>query len=82
PIPDGFTLKQVRIVKKASGYFTMLSLQCDVQIPDAMPHGHPIGIDLGLEKFLATSDGELIARPRFFDSLHQVFLHHTVMTAW
>ena len=71
PIPDGFTLKQVRIVKKASGYFTMLSLQCDVQIPDAMPHGHPIGIDLGLEKFLATSDGELIARPRFFDSLHR-----------
>ncbi|MFP5271903.1 RNA-guided endonuclease InsQ/TnpB family protein [Coleofasciculus sp.] len=71
PIPDGFTLKQVRIVKKASGYFAMLSLQCDVQIPDVMPGGHPIGIDLGLENFLATSDGELIARPRFFDSLHR-----------
>nr|WP_275974480.1 transposase [Argonema galeatum] len=70
PIPDGFTLKQVRIVKKASGYFAMLSLQCDVKVPDAMPHGHPVGIDLGLEKFLATSDGELIARPRFFNSLH------------
>lgn len=61
PIPDGFTLKQVRIVKKASGYFAMLSLQCDVQVPDVMPHGHPIGLDLGLEKFLATSDGKLIA---------------------
>lgn len=71
PIPDGFTLKQVRIVKKASGYFAMLSLQCDVQVPDAMSHGHPVGIDLGLEKFLATSNGELIARPRFFNLLHR-----------
>lgn len=71
PIPDGFTLKQVRIIKRASGYFVMLSLQCDVQIPDPIPHGHPIGIDLGLENFLATSDGELIPRPRFFDSLHR-----------
>jgi len=71
PIPDYFNLKQVRIVKKASVYFVMLSLQCDVQVPDAMPHGHPVGIDLGLEKFLATSDGELIARPRFFNSLHR-----------
>jgi putative transposase len=71
PIPDGFKLKQVRIVKKASGYFAMLSLQCDVQVPGVMPHGHPVGIDLGLGKFLATSDGELIARPRFFNSLHR-----------
>ena len=71
PIPEGFALKQVRLVKKASGYFAMLSLQCDVQVPEAMPHGHPVGIDLGLEKFLATSDGELIARPRFFNSLHR-----------
>ena len=71
PIPDGFTLKQVRIVKKASGYFAMLSLQLDANVPDAMPQGHPVGIDLGLEKFLATSDGELIARPRFFNELHR-----------
>jgi putative transposase len=29
PIPEGFILKQVRIVKKASGWFAMLSLQCN-----------------------------------------------------
>lgn len=69
PIPDGFDLKQARIVKRASGYFVMLCLQCDVQVPDVMPHGHPIGIDLGLNTFAATSDGELIARPRFFVDL-------------
>lgn len=66
PIPDGFDLKQARIVRKASGYYVMLSLQCDVQVPDVMPHGEPLGIDLGLNAFVATSSGELIARPRFF----------------
>ena len=69
PIPDGFELKQARVVKKASGYFVILCLQCDVQVPDVMPHGHPLGIDLGLNTFAATSDGELIARPRFFVDL-------------
>lgn len=66
PIPDGFAVKQIRIVKRASGYFAMLSLSLDVFIPSAMPHGHALGIDLGLEKFLATSDNELVARPKFF----------------
>lgn len=66
PIPDGFELPQVRIVKRASGWYAMLSLQCDVSIPSAMPHGHSLGIDLGLRSFLATSDNETIARPKFF----------------
>ncbi|GAC1461153.1 MAG: hypothetical protein NVSMB70_07140 [Chamaesiphon sp.] len=64
-IPDGFEVKQARIVRKASGYFIMLSLQLDVSIPDTPYHGHQIGIDLGLDKYLATSDGELVERPRF-----------------
>ena len=66
PIPEGFELKQVRIVKKASGWFAMLCLQLGVSVPDAMPHGHSLGIDLGLLSFLATSDNETIARPKFF----------------
>lgn len=49
----------------------MLSLQLDVDVPDIPVHGHALGIDLGLEKFLATSDGELVARPKFFNSLHR-----------
>ncbi|MFB2976184.1 RNA-guided endonuclease InsQ/TnpB family protein [Microseira sp. BLCC-F43] len=69
PIPSGFELKQARIVKKASGYYVMLSLQLDVNVPDIPPSGRPLGIDVGLEKFLATSDGELIKRPRFFNTL-------------
>ncbi|MCG5058514.1 MAG: transposase [Limnoraphis sp. WC205] len=66
PIPEGFELKQVRVVKRASGFYAMLTLQLDVEVLQPMPSGHPVGIDLGLEHFLATSDGELIARPRFF----------------
>lgn len=71
PIPDGFKLKTARIVRKASGWCVMLALQLDVQIPDVPPHGQAIGIDVGLEYFLSTSDGEQVSRPRFFNTLHR-----------
>ena len=70
-IPDLFEVKQARIVRKASGYFVLLSLQADVAIPATMPHGHPVGIDVGLDYFLSTSDGEQVKRPRFFKDLHR-----------
>ena len=70
-IPDGFAVKQARIVRKASGYFVMLTLECEVSVPDAVPDGHPLGIDLGLDKFVATSDGDVVDRPRFLSSLHR-----------
>lgn len=66
PIPDGFVVKQIRVVKRASGWYAMLALQCDVNVPGISPHGYPIGIDVGLDSFVATSAGELIDRPRFF----------------
>ncbi len=69
PIPEGFAIKQVRVVKKALGWYAQLILQADINVPEIMPHGEPIGIDLGLEKFLAVSDGELVERPRFFVDL-------------
>ncbi len=71
PIPNGFKLKQVRIVRRASGYFIILSLSMDVSVPDVLPSGHPLGIDIGLEKYLATSDGELVERPRFLFKLQR-----------
>ena len=70
-IPDLFQVKQARIVRKASGYFVMLSLAADVDIPAVPYHGHSIGIDVGLEYFLSTSDGLQVKRPRFFDALHR-----------
>ena len=71
PIPDGFVPKQAQIVRKASGYFVMLSLQLDVNVPNPLPHGHPRGLDLGFDFFVATSDGEEIKRPRFLKTLQR-----------
>ena len=69
PIPEDMVVKQVRVVKKASGWYCMLVLEADISIPDAMPIGNSIGIDIGLEKFLAVSTGKLVARPKFFVQL-------------
>ncbi len=69
PVPNGFAVKQVRILRKADRWYASISLQCDVNVPDPTPHGHPIGVDLGLEKFLATSDGVLVKPPKFFKEL-------------
>ena len=69
PIPDGFVVKQVRIVKKADRWYANVNIQCDVSIPSAMPHGHPVGVDVGLSSFLATSDGVQVIAPKFFKSL-------------
>ncbi len=66
PYPEGFTLKQARIVKRASGYYLMLTFQADMAVPDAPLVGHVVGVDVGLEYFLSTSDGFQVERPKFF----------------
>ena len=71
PIPGGFAVKTVRIVRKHSGWYATLCIQADVSIPDVAPHGHSIGIDVGLEYFLSTSDGLQVERPRFFGKLQR-----------
>ncbi|MCY7385273.1 MAG: transposase [Microcoleus sp. CAN_BIN18] len=65
PIPSGFVVKQVRIINKANIWYASVNIQYDVSVPDPMPHGHPIGVDVGLSKFLATSDGVLVKSPKF-----------------
>jgi putative transposase len=49
----------------------LLTLECDVNVPEPVPSGYPVGLDLGLDKFVATSNGALIERPRFLASLHR-----------
>jgi putative transposase len=66
PIPDGATIKQARIVKRASGWYVMLTLQWDVSVPAVVPHGEALGIDVGLTNFIATSNGLLVKRQKFF----------------
>jgi putative transposase len=69
PIPNGFEVKQVRILRKADIWYGSISLQGNVSVSDPIPHGHPIGVDIGLEKFLATSDGVIVKPPKFFKQL-------------
>jgi putative transposase len=65
PIPQGEIVKQARVVRRSTGWYIMLTLQWDVSIPDTLPHGNPVGIDIGLTNFVATSNGFLIKRTRF-----------------
>lgn len=70
-IPDGFVIKQIRLVKKAVGWFAIISIQSDNEIPKPSPHGHCIGIDIGLVNYLATSDSFIEPRQKFFVFLYR-----------
>lgn len=71
PIPDGFKVKGVRIVSRVRGtiWYAVVTIQCDVKVPDPLPFGRGIGIDIGLESFLVTSDNLRIEPARFFRDL-------------
>jgi putative transposase len=66
PIRQGEIVKQACVVRRSTGWYIMLTLQWDVSITDTIPHGNPVGIDIELTNFVATSNGLLIKRTRFF----------------
>ena len=66
PYPDGFAVKQARVVKRASGFYLMLTFQSDVSVPEVPIVGHFVGADVGLEYFFSTSEGLQLERPKFF----------------
>lgn len=68
PIPEGFVLKQATILKKADGWYVSFSLE-DGTVPESLPVDDVksmVGIDVGLEKFLTTSDGQSVEIPQFY----------------
>ena len=71
PIPEGFSVKGVRVVSRARNtiWYVVVTIQSDIEIPDVTPHGRAIGIDIGLQNFLNTSDGLEIKPARFFRDL-------------
>ncbi len=69
-IPDGFVIKQVRVVKKAVCWFAVVAIESDLQLSSPLPHGHSIGVDVGLLSYVATSDGFTESRPKFFKTAH------------
>ncbi|HEY9819666.1 MAG TPA: transposase [Candidatus Sericytochromatia bacterium] len=73
PIPDGFVIKQATLIKKADGWYSSFSLEDDT-VPEALPVNEiksAAGIDVGLEKFLATSDGQAVEIPQFYRKSQQ-----------
>lgn len=66
-IPEGFKIKQVQIIKKASGYYANLMIELNVNVVSPTPHGHAVGIDVGIQSMIATSDGLILSRPKFLD---------------
>jgi putative transposase len=66
-IPDGFKIKQVQIIKKASGYYANVMIELDLNVVKPTPHGHALGIDVGIQSMIATSDGLILSRPKFLD---------------
>jgi putative transposase len=71
PIPDGFVIKRVLVTNKADGWYVTLTL-FDSSVPDSLMNeiaateANSLGIDAGLEYFVACSDGTMIQPPKFF----------------
>jgi putative transposase len=66
--PKGFVPKQLQVVKKASGYYLVIYFESSKVVPDANPGQTSIGLDAGIESFVATPT-QLIKSPKFL--IHQ-----------
>ncbi|WP_293060881.1 transposase [Okeania sp. SIO2B3] len=65
PYPDVFQAKQARIVRKATGYYLMITFFSSESVPENLIGERSLGIDAGIESFVATSTGKLIKSPKF-----------------
>lgn len=73
PIPDGFLVKTGTIVRCADGWYISITLE-DKSVPVTVVANQPteentLGIDLGVENYVALSTGEMIEHPRFLRKL-------------
>ncbi|BFM39372.1 transposase [Synechocystis sp. LKSZ1] len=62
---DPAQIKRVRLVKRADGYYCQFCISVKVEVPSEPTH-KTVGIDLGLNYFIATSDGETVESPKFY----------------
>ncbi len=68
PYPKGFLPKQLQVVRKASGYYLVIYFESPEAVPDTLPGKKSIGLDAGIESFVATPT-QLIKSPKFL--IHQ-----------
>lgn len=56
-------VKQLRITRRADGWFALLV--CEIPRPEPLPKtGHEVGVDVGIKSFATLSTGEVIENPR------------------
>lgn len=61
-------VKQIRITRRASGWYALLI--CDLPRPVPLPPtGRSVGVDVGLSTFATLSNGEKIPNPRLFKTV-------------
>ena len=71
PLPEGFKVKRALITKKADGWYITLTLE-DKSVPNFPTVAieptldNSLGIDSGLECFVACSDGSAKEPPKFY----------------
>ncbi|MGK7955777.1 MAG: RNA-guided endonuclease InsQ/TnpB family protein [Crocosphaera sp.] len=58
------SIKRVRLIRRADGYYCQFILSVDVKI-DTEPANSVIGLDVGLESFYTDQKGYKISNPRF-----------------
>ena len=57
-------IQRVRLIRRADGYYVQFAVKADRHV-EHIPTGKSIGIDMGLQAFLTTSEGERVAPPRY-----------------
>ena len=58
-------IKRVRLVRRADGYYCQFCLQVDVTV-ESVPTHKAVGLDLGLNYFIADSQGNTEPAPQFY----------------
>ena len=57
-------IKTLSIKKDADKYYAIFTAITDIKIPE-VKNTNPVGIDLGLDSFIALSDGTKVGKPKF-----------------
>jgi putative transposase len=60
------TVKTIQLKREHRRWYVIVTADADPVLPP--PAGRSAGVDLGVARFLTTSDGEIIPNPRFLDA--------------
>lgn len=63
PLPAGAIIKQVRIIRRADGWYAVLTIRFCRETP-ARVNDEVVGLDVGITNFAALSNGKFIENPR------------------